>query len=929
MLKSGSLLLFIFIHLVSNGFAQNRQWRGFVPPQYYPFNSCVINARLGTSKCPNHILTKDIDNDGDLDIILDARLYQNQSTQGPKTKQASIFINQGDGTFAPEILFKKKDQYSFVSDVADVNQDGIPDLVTHHFWKNGFSLYLGKKNKDNSSSIAFEAPQFFATSSHGGETFLVDYDQDGKLDIVSVSSGTIEAATLHLFKGLGNGTFATKRSITSPNGKIFSHYKAYARDLNQDGQIDFLVTDSKAWVVFLQTTKGEFTTHWQRTPISMPYPACYLNADTTRTAFIGFWDAQNEYLHGYRLDSAGKFSPIFPKAPLSIPIKASKERMVVGDLDQDGQVDILGVTKTKLSRQKHPIHNTASDTLFYALRNTAGRFFKPQYIPLLGKIDRKKFSYRLADINGDRWPDLLVIEHGIEELAVFINRGNQGKSAKSIRNIPLDKIPQKQRLLQKPNKLNTYRYYQKHMLFDISNQSNVYNRSLFLYDQKMIPTRFFVDGEIHNLEIALHKKLNQTIIQSGAAHLKIYLGNTPDSVLNKDYQNWEETVKKMTLVYDRDPAKNLNTNYLPFRKHPNALIDFDFDNTFMFTPSKGKNLLMAIEYVQKKPTTNLTEFQVFHNQGERKQNYHLFTRGNADSISNTLTQSNGLRPMFTFNNNFDLRLTKLKTDIGQELEVDYHNIDLTLQNIRIREADFARHPLKIHLRNTGPEKISIQPIEINKGKLGFFRDTTISFFIPALNTGGSYQLTAYVESVDNYLANDTLQTTVLLNKINLPHTMQVKNVHPPKAKKYGWTGVGVKESSLKQKRRYGIQSVIFPLKVNDRQSRIVSQTFKVPDQDIQLNFKIFATNRLSGKVRPMQADDLLRVGISSDGGRTFQTVANYGRTNTLPRQATNCKVSLAKYANQYIQIAFYGLGGTTKGQYELHLSEVKIGKKAH
>ncbi|OJJ15520.1 hypothetical protein BKI52_37165 [marine bacterium AO1-C] len=925
MTRSGSFLLFILIHFTLSSFAQNRQWRGFAPPKYYPFNSSVINTTLNSTQCPNYILTKDVNNDGKLDIILDAHLYQNQSTQGPKVTQASIFLNQGNGSFAPEILFKKKDQYAFVSDVADVNQDSIPDLVTHHFWKNGFWLYLGKKNKDSLQTPVYDTPKFFATGSHGGATFLVDYDRDGTVDIASISSGTIEAVKLHLFKGNGDGSFAAKKTISSTKGTISSHYEAYAKDINQDGQIDFIVTDSKTWIVFLQTANGSFTVQWQHTPIQMAYPAFYQNSDTASQ--VNVLGAKDHYLYGYSLDSSGKFLSAFPKSQLSIPIKTAKERMVAGDLDKDGQVDILGVVRSKLPRQKHPIHNTATDTLFYALRNSAGKFLKPQYLPLLGKIDAKRFGYQLADVNGDGWLDLLVIEQGIEELAVFLNLGTQGKSAKSLHNIPLDKIRRKGRVLQKPNKLNTYRYYQKHMLFDISSKTNIYNRSLFLYDRKMIPHRFFVDGEIHNLEIALHKKLNQAIIPKGAAHLKIYLGNTSDSVLSENHKNWEEVLGKMTLVYDRDPAKNLNTNYLPFRKHPNALIDFDLDTTFMFTPSKGKNLLMAIEYVQKKSTQNSTEFQVFHNKGELKQNYHLFARGSTDSISNTLKQSNGLRPMFTFNNNFDLRLTKLKTDIGQELEVDYHNIDLTLQNIRIREADFALHPLRIHLRNTGPEKISIQPIEIKKGKLGFFRDTTISFFIPALKTGGTYNLIAYVESVDNYLANDTIQTKVLLNKINLPHAMQVKNIHPPKAKKYGWTGVGVKESSLKQQRRYGINSIIFPLKTNDRKARVVSQLFKVPDQTSELSFKVFATDRLRGKVRSMQVDDLLRVKISLDGGRTFQTVANYGRTNTLPNKATNCKVSLAKYANQYIQIAFYGLGGAVNGQYELHLSEVKIGKK--
>lgn len=335
---------------------------------------------------------------------------------------------------------------------------------------------------------------------------------------------------------------------------------------------------------------------------------------------------------------------------------------------------------------------------------------------------------------------------------------------------------------------------------------------------------------------------------------------------------------------------------------------------------------MAIEYVQSKPTVNRADFQVFHNKGELEKAYHMFAKGVGTEMSNTLQQANGLRPLFTFNNNFDLRLTHLKTDIGKDLKADYNNFDLTLQNIRIREADFALHPLKIHLRNTGPDKISIQPIEINKGKLGFFRDTTISFFIPAMQKGGTYNITAYVASVDNFLGNDTISIQAIFNKINLPHSLDIRQVHTAKAQKFGWTIKGAKVSSLRQQRRYGMHSVVFPLKTYDRTTYLKSPFFKVQKVTDSLSFKIFATDQNRGKLRALDADDLLQVKVSLDGGLSYQTIASYTRQNTKTAKATNCKIPLKTYLGQYIQVAFYGLGGGQDGKYELHVSEVKIGQ---
>jgi hypothetical protein len=442
----------------------------------------------------------------------------------------------------------------------------------------------------------------------------------------------------------------------------------------------------------------------------------------------------------------------------------------------------------------------------------------------------------------------------------------------------------------------------------------------------MIPPRFFIDGEIHNLEIALHKKLNQAIVPVGASQLKIYLKNVSDSMLNNAYRGWDTVVQTMTLVYDHDPAQSLNNNLLPFTKHPNALIDFKLDKTFMFDPKQGKNLLMAIEYIQTKPSANRADFQVFHNKGERQRAYHYYARGVADQMSNQLTEADGVRPMFTFNNNFDLRLTKLKTDIGQDPEADYNNIDLTLQNIRIREADFALHPLKIHLKSVGSSAVAIQPIEIKKGRLGFFRDTTISFFIPAIRQGGAYQIKAYVSSVDNFLANDTLMSKVVVNKAALPLQMRLDQVHLPKAQRFGWVSERTTLSSLRQQRRYDIHSLVFGLKANQRNAYVKSPVFKVRSAADVLSFKAFATAPNAGKYRALDTDDVLEVRISLDGGKTYQTIAAYNHQNIKAIAPKLRKVPLGKYVGKSISVAFYGVGGVRDGKYELHLSEVRVGE---
>lgn len=908
-MKKSGFVFFIYIIIGwSTGFAQNKAWHGFALPQYYPFNICSPTTNVTKANCPNHILTKDIDGDGDIDVLLDAQLYQHESSQGPKIKKVSIFLNQGKGQFGKEIVFEKPNPHVFISDIADIDQDGRPDMVMHHFWKNGFWLYKGKVPSD-SAHIAFETPRFFATGSHGGKTFLLDYNQDGKIDIASFSSSALEPLALHLFAGKGDGTFAPKVLVKSTMGNISTYYQVLQTDLNSDGLPDFFVTDKFTQVSFIQTSAGEYGAHWSRSVGYMPYPALF-KAKAGVQAYV----ANRQQLKVLGVDSLGNFKQTIAQGKLSQLIKQKGQRFQVTDFNQDGVADVLGV--------KTP--QKGFDQLFFALRNDSGQFYQPQYLPTLGKLDAQKFGYAVADVNGDGWDDILAIVRGIDELGVWLNKGTQGQN--SLNNLVLDKPKSSKRVFKKSAQASPYKYYQKRVLLDISERPATYNRSLFLYDQKMIPPRFFIDGEIHNLEIALHKKLNQAIVPVGASQLKIYLKNVPDSVLGDAYRAWDNTVQTMTLVYDHDPAQSLNNNLLPFTKHPNALIDFKLDKTFMFDPKQGNNLLMAIEYIQAKPSANRADFQVFHNKGERQRAYHYYVRGAANQMSNQLTESDGVRPMFTFNNNFDLRLTKLKTDIGQDPEADYNNIDLTLQNIRIREADFALHPLKIHLKSVGSSAVAIQPIEIKKGRLGFFRDTTISFFIPAIRQGGAYQIKAYVSSVDNFLANDTLMSKVVVNKAALPLSMRLDQVHLPKAQKFGWVSERTALSSLRQQRRYSIYSIVFRLKANQRNAYVKSPVFKVRSAADVLSFKAFATALNAGKYRALDTDDVLEVRVSLDGGKTYQTIAAYNHQNIKAIAPKLRKVPLGKYVGKSISVAFYGVGGVRDGKYELHLSEVKVGE---
>src|SRR5687768_7256784 len=95
------------------------QWRGFSIFQTYT-----------VSDVANLIHTKDFTGDGKPDLT--ALYNAGQTSWG-------ILKGMGEGRFTGISHQAKEDNY-FLSDIADFNRDGYPDMVISSYWNNGFTL---------------------------------------------------------------------------------------------------------------------------------------------------------------------------------------------------------------------------------------------------------------------------------------------------------------------------------------------------------------------------------------------------------------------------------------------------------------------------------------------------------------------------------------------------------------------------------------------------------------------------------------------------------------------------------------------------------------------------------------------------------------------------------------------------------------------
>ncbi|MDQ3199937.1 MAG: FG-GAP-like repeat-containing protein, partial [Verrucomicrobiota bacterium] len=194
----------------------------------------------------------DLDNDGDLDVVLTEE--QGCGGGGP----SHIFIYRNDGaanlTAVTPII---PPGFAVGIDAADTNADGKLDLITS--LPGGVGVFPGNGN------LTFLPPLLSSTAPYKFKA--ADFNQDSKIDVGMIipqpSFGTVYIATA---LGNGDGTFQAARqqsgSSVFESAYLISH-DIDAGDLNGDGYPDVLVTNdaSNDLSVFLTNPDGSLSPH--------------------------------------------------------------------------------------------------------------------------------------------------------------------------------------------------------------------------------------------------------------------------------------------------------------------------------------------------------------------------------------------------------------------------------------------------------------------------------------------------------------------------------------------------------------------------------------------------------------------------------------------------------------------------------------------
>ncbi|MNJ82854.1 FG-GAP repeat protein [compost metagenome] len=205
----------------------------------------------------------------------------------------------------------------------DLDNNGWKDMVVFHSEDDQIGWF---RNLGNGQ---YAQQEIIGSTINAHSIELVDYDQDGDLDVFAASF-----YTLVQFTNLGNGTFSSGTEITNQASIGFT-----SNDIDNDGDTDLLLTTYNPWNVYLyENTGGSFSTGTIIVSgVNSLKDFRFADLDGDSFSDLLFCSDFNNLVAWYKNNGDGSFST------QQVIYTGQTQPLVVdyGDIDGDGDTDVI------------------------------------------------------------------------------------------------------------------------------------------------------------------------------------------------------------------------------------------------------------------------------------------------------------------------------------------------------------------------------------------------------------------------------------------------------------------------------------------------------------------------------------------------------------------------------------------------------------
>jgi surface-anchored protein len=274
---------------------------------------------------PWFVDSADINGDGNLDALA---ISSNNS-------KLAWYAGNGDGSFAAENVIQGSGAFTgpFFARAVDLDGDNLLDVVTAHQIGNKLSWY-----KNLGSGVFSSETVVSSTALAARHITFGDLDADGDVDLV-VPSRTNDSVSI--YKNNGNGTFAASVVITtSADAANF----VVLGDLDGDSDLDIAVTsqndDKLSWLS--NDGLGNFgPLQVIATTSDRPQHVIAADLDGDNDLDLAVVSFNDSKIAWFQNNGAGVFGA---ERIVSVGTQESPYSLQAGDLDRDGDVDIVAVS---------------------------------------------------------------------------------------------------------------------------------------------------------------------------------------------------------------------------------------------------------------------------------------------------------------------------------------------------------------------------------------------------------------------------------------------------------------------------------------------------------------------------------------------------------------------------------------------------------